>query len=81
MLEGKWLFFGKAPQGLRAVIPSGLDDQDFIDQMDIVSGVLVTMEDKLRFLWYLPHSPIMQHFQLRASNGATVPWRPNSAST
>lgn len=49
MLEGKWPFLGKAPQGLRVLIPSGLD-VFFIDQMDIVSGVLVTLEDKLRLL-------------------------------
>lgn len=79
MLEGKWPFLGKAPQGLRVLIPSGLDVL-FIDQMDIVSGVLVTLEDKLRLRWYLPHSPILQHSQLRASNTATVSWCPNSAS-
>lgn len=38
--------------------------------MDITSGVLVTIEDKLRLLCYLPHGPIMQHSQLRASNAA-----------
>lgn len=80
MLEGKWPFLGKAPQGLRVLIPSGLDVL-FIDQLDIASGVLVTLEDKLRLLCYLPHGPIMQHSQLRASSAATVSWCPNSAST
>lgn len=59
MLEGKGLFLGEALQGLRAVIDTG-PHVLLVDQMDTVSGVLVAIEDKLGFLWYLPHthSPI-----------------------
>lgn len=86
-LEGEWPLLGEAPQGHRAIVCTR-HHVLLVDQMDAVNGTLVAIEDKLRFLWDLPHThgpvpapAVTQHSRLKASNAATASWCPNSVST